>query len=64
MPTHYLAIVIGSNKVARISNTANTTEITSVGDRKIDRSKWEVVGFSDLGQKTANCFAPNVPAGQ
>ncbi len=65
MPTHYLAIDIGSSSVTALivdidsksvvgsSTTANTTEITSKHDKKIGRSEWDLERMTDLAVTNA-----------
>ncbi|MCI0805187.1 MAG: hypothetical protein J4N96_12155 [Chloroflexi bacterium] len=65
MPTHYLAIDIGSSSVAAAmieldsktvvgsSSTPNIAEITSASDKKIGRSEWDLEVMTELAVNNA-----------
>jgi sugar (pentulose or hexulose) kinase len=60
MPTHYLSIDVGSSSVTAVvvdiesksvvgaSSVPNTAEITSVNDKKIGRSEWDLERMAEL----------------
>jgi len=65
MPTHYLAIDVGSTTVTAAiidldsksvvgaASEANTAEITSIGDKKIGRSEWDLESMTALAVNNA-----------
>ena len=60
MPTHYLALDIGSTTVVAIvidldtnavvgtASAANSSEVTSAADKRLSRSEWDLDGMTEL----------------